>query len=275
MGLGQLIALKNSKSILPFTCSTPDSKDSGTVSSEDGDVHHKMQRLSESRPGSTSPDVCNRSGMGGYPLYHPANLQHYRPSHEIKHTPGGSTNSNINSKPRIWSLADMASKDEKDSPDARHAPASLPPGLYPPSAAGKIISPLPSRMHYNPYMGKDLYRNFNSSMPSHVRDYALLESYQRALESVHPLSVISKSMESNGPSFAPLSLTTNNNNNNNHHHHHNHTAGLPTAGVSPSTSSTSSSRPENTTPLSAMPSMDRSMIETNAISTPWPIALTK
>lgn len=244
------------------------------MSSEDGDMHHKMQRLSESRPGSTSPDVCNRPGMGGYPLYHPANLQHYRPPHEIKQTPGGSTNSNLNSKPRIWSLADMASKDEKDSPDAKHAPTTLPPGLYPPSAAGKIISPLPSRMHYNPYfkpdMGKDLYRNFNSSMPPHVRDYALLESYQRALESVHPLSVISKSMEANGPSFAPLSLTTNNNNNNNNnnHHHHNHTAGLPTAGVSPSASSTSSSRPENTTPLSAMTSMDRSMIETNAISTP-------
>lgn len=250
---------------LPFPSSHfIDSKDSGTVSSEDGDMHHKMQRLNESRPGSTSPDICNRSG-GGYPLYHPASLHHYRPTNDMKHTPGGSTNPNINSKPRIWSLADMASKEEKEPTDSRHMQSQLPPMMYP-SSAGKIISPLPSRMHYGPYfkpdLGKDLYRNFNNGMPPHlpVRDYALLESYQRALESVHPFSsVLSKSMENNHPSYAPLSLTTNNNN---------HTAALPTAGVSPSASSTSSSRPENTTPLTSMPTMDRSIIEPNGISTP-------
>lgn len=231
------------------------------MSSEEGDMnHHKMQRLNESRPGSTSPDICSRpSGTGGYPLYHPASLYHYRPPVDMKHTPGGSTNPSLNSKPRIWSLADMASKEEKQPSDAKQTPptATLP-GLYP-SVAGKIISPLPSRMHYAPFfkpdMGKDIYRNFNSTISPHLPvrpDYAFLESYQRALESVHPLSsVISKSMENNNQSYAPLSLTTNNNNNNNNN---NHTAGLTAAGVSPSASSTSSSRPDNTTPVSTLPS---------------------
>lgn len=95
-------------------------------------------------------------------------------------------------------------------------------------------------------------------MPPHLPvrpEYAFLESYQRALESVHPLSVISKSMENNNQSFAPLSLTTNNNNtnNNNNNNDTNHSSGLPAAGVSPSASSTSSSRPENSTPVSTLP----------------------
>ncbi|XP_031634565.1 homeobox protein araucan isoform X2 [Contarinia nasturtii] len=235
-----------------------DLKDSGTVSSEEGDMN-KMQRLNESRPGSTSPDIRS-SGAGNYPLYHPAGL-YYRQPVDMKHTSGGSTNHSLNSKPRIWSLADMASKEEKQPNDIKQTPpnATLP-GLYP-SSTGKIISPLPSRMHYAPFfkpdMGKDIYRNFN---PPHLpvrHEYgAFLESYQRALESVHPLSsVISKSIENNNQSFAPLSLTTNNNNSNSNN---NHTAAL--AGVSPSASSTSS-RPENSTPVSTLPST----IETNVV----------
>lgn len=212
---------------------------------------HKMHRLNESRPGSTSPDI--RPSIGGnYPLYHPASL-YYRQPVDMKHTPGGSTNHSLNSKPRIWSLADMASKEEKQPTDTKQTPSSATlPGLYP-TSAGKIISPLPSRMPYAPFsMSKDIYRNFN---PPHLpvrHEYgAFLESYQRALESVHPLSsVISKSMENNNQSFAPLSLTTNNNNTSSNN---NHTAGLSAAGVSPSASSTSS-RPENSTPVSTLPS---------------------
>lgn len=125
-----------------------DSKDSGTVSSEEGD--HRMQRLNESRPGSTSPDICNRPPVG-YPLYHPASL-YYRPPVDMKHTPGASTNHSLNSKPRIWSLADMASKEEKQPTDSKLTPPTATglPGLYP-SSAGKIVSPLPSRMHYPPF----------------------------------------------------------------------------------------------------------------------------
>lgn len=249
------------------------------MSSEDGDAHGKMHRLHESRPGSTSPDICGRSDSGSiahnYPRYHP-NLNLYRTPVELsKHSPSASTNP---SKPRIWSLADMASKDDKDTTDLKQPSPAFPPGLYP-SSAGKIISPLPNRMPYGPYfkpdmhMNKDLYR-LNNSIPPHMRDYAFLESYQRMMESTHPFSsVISRSMEANSSPFAPLSLTTTNHNNNNNttsnNHNHNHSgSGLNPAGVSPSASSSSSSRPENTTPLSAMPPMERSLIETNAISSP-------
>lgn len=118
------------------------------MSSEDGD--HKMHRLNESRPGSTSPDICGRPSGAGYPLYHPANL-YYRPPVDMKHTPGGSTNHSLNSKPRIWSLADMASKEEKQPSDLKlTSPTATLPGLFP-SSAGKIVSPLPSRMHYPPF----------------------------------------------------------------------------------------------------------------------------
>lgn len=282
-----------------------DSKDSGTVSSEDGDSHHKLHhRRMESRPGSASPDICiDKPGggigpSGGYPpLYHPAALHHYRPPTDLKHSPGVSTNSNLNSKPRIWRLADVASKEDKDSSELNHKhyqPPTFPPGFYPP-APGKILSPLPSRVApYHPYLKHEMtkpeiYRNFNSSIPGHPGmhpDYAILEQYQRALaaQSMHPLSsVISKSMDGSNSSFGPLSLTTNNNNNNNHNNNNNNSssnnnnnstsATLPSAGASPSASSTSSSRPENTTPISAIPStveQQRSLIENNvaAIATP-------
>lgn len=189
---------------------------------------------------------------------------------DIKHTPGGSTNPNLNSnKPRIWSLADMASKEEKESSDSKqqhqqHQPQPQhhhsPLGIYQ-SGPGKILSPLASRMPYPPYLKHemtkpDIYRNFSGPPGSHMPvghpDYALLESYQRALvahnglaASMHPLtSMMSKSAAEANVPFAPLSLTTSHNNNNNNT--------VPSSGASPSASSTSS-RPENTTPLSSMP----------------------
>ncbi|KAJ6642460.1 Homeobox protein araucan [Pseudolycoriella hygida] len=205
------------------------SKDSGTVSSEDGD-NHKSHRLNDNHPGSgsPSPDICDKPG-GVYPLYHPAALHHYRPTMgsplDIKHTPSGSTNPN--SKPRIWSLADMASKEEKESSDLKH------PSFY---QTGPVSKP-------------DIYRNFNGppTMPVSHPDYVLLESYQRALAahnnglsaSMHP-SLMSKSSSEHNLSFAPLSLTTNN------------STSVPSSGASPSASSTSS-RPDNTTPVSVLP----------------------
>lgn len=235
-------------------------KDSGTASSEDGDHHHKSHRLNHPGSGSPSPDICDKPGIGsvggGYPLYHPAALHHYRPPIgspiiDIKHTPGASTNSNLTNKPRIWSLADMAaSKEDKDSNDPKQSPLSL----YP-SSHGKILSPLASRMPYPPYLKHDMtktaemYRSFNGPPTSHIPvghpDYALLESYQRALVAHnglaatmhhHPLSSIMAAKQAeNNTAFAPLSLTTN------------HTTLIPSSGASPSTSSTSS-RPDNTTP---------------------------
>ena len=149
----------------------------------------------------------------------------------------------------------MASKEEKDSSDSpqkHHHPAL---GIYQTGGPGKILSPLASRMPYPPYLKhemskQDIYRNFNAPPGSHMPvghpDYALLESYQRALvaQSMHPLtSMMSKSGADPNSTFAPLSLTTNHNNN---------TTSVPSSGASPSASSTSS-RPDNTTPLSSMP----------------------
>lgn len=196
----------------------------------------------------------------------------------MKHTPGGSTNPNVSSKPRIWSLADMAaSKEEKESHESRHHHhhhQQHPLNLYQTSGPGKIISPLANRLPYPHYLKPDfkhgdlkpehIYRNFNgppgaSHLPVGPPDYAFFESYQRALAAhnglaatMHPLSsVITKAVTESsggggiGQPFAPLSLTTHNNNNNSNN---NPSSGLVSQpGASPSASSTSS-RPENTTP---------------------------
>lgn len=159
-----------------------------------------------------------------------------------------------------------ASKEDKDSNDPKQSPLS---GLYP-SSHGKILSPLASRMPYPPYLKHDMsktaemYRSFNGPPTSHIPvghpDYALLESYQRALVAHnglaatmhhHPLSSIMAAKQSDGggnPAFAPLSLTTTN-------------TLVPASGASPSTSSTSS-RPENTTPDHRQPPPPPSEIAT-------------
>lgn len=288
-----------------------DSKDSGTASSEDGDnphshhhhlhhnhhLHHKSNRLNDSHPGSgsPSPDICDKPG-GGYPLYHPAAIHHYRPTMgpsipmDMKHTPTSSTtNPNLINKPRIWSLADMASKEEKDASGTADKQRSSPTGHYQPSGGGgpgKILSPLASRMPYPPYIKHelskpDIYRSFNGPHAAHmagvghVADYALLESYQRALvahnglaASMHPLSSIMSvkagdpsNPTSGGGAFAPLSLTAAAAANHHHHlqqqqqqqhhlHHLSHSTSVPSSGASPSASSTSS-RPENSTPTTS------------------------
>lgn len=143
-----------------------DGKDSGTGSSEDGD--RPQQRLdllgqrtesewSESRAdsGPESPEPYER------PL-HPA-YQHL-PSR----APPGSTPASA--KPRIWSLADMASK-EGESP----APPSSASAFYQ-SAAARLV---------NPYGRPELYRSLYP--PTHPADVALLE-YSRSLALAAPAS---------------------------------------------------------------------------------------
>ncbi|XP_069701196.1 iroquois-class homeodomain protein IRX-3 [Periplaneta americana] len=164
----------------------PDSKDSGTGSSEDGDrpSHHRLELLergpcgggvpgaggggldtgsewSESRPdsGPDSPEcLFERPPHLLHPAYH--HLNHPRllgpnPSSASSPPPppgsaGGSASNPI--KPRIWSLADMASKES----DAHHLTTPVSTSVFysaaaAAAAAGKLISPLANRGPMHPH----------------------------------------------------------------------------------------------------------------------------
>lgn len=241
-----------------------DSKDSGTGSSEDGDRPSRLDMLdrpgnsdwngSRNGSGPNSPDIYDRP-IHGHPLLHPSNFPpHLRSTigtpPEVNHTPSGSTNP---SKPRIWSLADMASKENKDSESS--SPTA---GGYP--SPGKIIAPLAGRginpLHHHPYMRPEFYRNlYGPHLTPGSPEVSLLESYQRTFGAtlahngipvgINPL--ISKASGS-GPPFAPLSLTTSN------------PPTAPQPGASPASST--SSGPENLTPSS--PATEKLIPVTNA-----------
>uniref|UniRef100_A0A2M4CRZ8 Putative transcription factor meis1 n=1 Tax=Anopheles darlingi TaxID=43151 RepID=A0A2M4CRZ8_ANODA len=277
-------SLKDDKEIL-------DSKDSGTGSSEDGDRPSRLDLLdrpggsewngSRNGSGPNSPDIYDRPGVGvghHHPLLHPSQFPpHLRPAiatpPDVSHTPSGSTNPST--KPRIWSLADMASKENnKDSgsisPTAGQGYPS-PGGKMPavtPLVTGRGLNPL----HHHPYMRPDFYRNlYGHHLAPGSPEVSLLESYQRTFGAtigahnglpvgINPL--LSKASGS-GPPFAPLSLTTGNHHHQHQHHqqhhqqqqHQPHTA--PPPGASPA-SSTSSNGPENLTPASATSSLPTS-----------------
>ncbi|XP_017480973.1 PREDICTED: homeobox protein araucan, partial [Rhagoletis zephyria] len=248
---------------------------------------------SGSRPGSPngSPDLYDRPGGmpgGGHPLFHPAALHHhFRPpagsppdiaayhhhQQQLLHqhqqaqqnslqsasgVGGGSTSASLAVKPRIWSLADMASKDGKDSSPKDSPPGSmglagaslgeLPPthpALYGHPAQhaspGKILSPLAARIpNYSPYVRPDLYRGFygpagltgpSQEFLEHQRNFGASLAAHNGL-SMNPL--LWKAAVASGTPFAPLSLTTTGN-----HHAPHHVP--PPSGASPSASSTSSS----------------------------------
>lgn len=161
-----------------------DSKDSGTASSEDGDrpphsrlVADTASEWSESRPdsGPDSPEIYERPP-------HPAFL-----------TPQSSgsppqLSATVSSKPRIWSLADMASKESDGSPNSAVST------LYS-TAAGRLVPPLggrlpPPGLHTSPYpRPHDFYRSLYSPAAAHhlaaasggSPDASLLETYQRTL----------------------------------------------------------------------------------------------
>ncbi|KAJ8928586.1 hypothetical protein NQ314_018842 [Rhamnusium bicolor] len=161
-----------------------DSKDSGTASSEDGDrpPHSRLaadtaSEWSESRPdsGPDSPEIYERPP-------HPAFL----PPRSSGSPP--QLSASVTSKPRIWSLADMASK-ESDGPP--HSAAST---LYS-TAAGRLVPPLgarlpPPSLHTAPYARPhDFYRSlYGPAAAQHLAatsggspDASLLETYQRTL----------------------------------------------------------------------------------------------
>nr|CAD7569292.1 unnamed protein product [Timema californicum] len=179
----------------------PDSKDSGTASSEDGDrppppLDAASDCWSESRPdsGPDSPEcLYERPHHLLHPAYHhlhhPSRLT--APSSASSPPPAGSSGGG-NPKPRIWSLADMASKEN----DVHYQPVTTS-AFY---SAGKLVSPLASRgaalhphhlhhsvHHPGAYARHDLYRFYGSAAAGHlaaaggsgVGDVSLLETYSR------------------------------------------------------------------------------------------------
>lgn len=151
----------------------------------------------------------------GAHIFNPAILS-LRPPHPGSGSPpnppqtvSGNTNPNVN-KPRIWSLADMASKENKD--DTTNSPING--NSYAASMHGKILSPLAARgLHslHHPYMRPELYRNFYT--PGGPHDAAILESYQRTFNATlaHngiPPGAVPLSHMLKGSPFGPLSLTS-------------------------------------------------------------------
>lgn len=208
--------------------------DSGTGSSEDGDRSSRLDIMdrpsghdwngSRNGSGPNSPDIYDHRHPGlqhgpPHPLLHPS-LQHLRPPQPSgsppnpNQTPAGTTNSNV-IKPRIWSLADMASKENKEEPSNLSSNAS---SLYQ-SQPGRILSPLAARgLHpiHHPYLRPELYRNFYAptaaQLAANPHEAALFESYQRtfgvSLAAHNGMSGVPLSSVLPKSSSGPLSLTT-------------------------------------------------------------------
>ncbi|CAH1169722.1 unnamed protein product [Phaedon cochleariae] len=197
-----------------------DSKDSGTASSEDGDrpPHSRLapdtaSEWSESRndSGPDSPEIYDRPP---HPAFLPPRTSGSPPqiSASISHAA---------TKPRIWSLADMASKEG----DSHHPSAAS--SLY--SSAGRLVPRLPPPgLHSSPYSRPhEFYRSLYSPAAQHLAspDASLLETYQRTLGAnliaaqnaasaaqASPVftkaSLASASSSSGGSGGLPLGLTT-------------------------------------------------------------------
>ncbi|XP_018325667.1 homeobox protein araucan isoform X2 [Agrilus planipennis] len=198
----------------------PDSKDSVTGSSEDGDrtPHPRLtgdgSEWNESRPDSEpgSPECL-------YDRPHPAFL----PPRSSASPPQLSVSSAA--KPRIWSLADMASKENESTSQSTSA------GFYS-TAAGRILPSLGGRLSAtriasSPYartheLYKSLYghptaaQQLAASGSGASADVSLLESYSRSLGAGQsPISITSimaktkTSTPSSTSHLIPLGLTTN------------------------------------------------------------------
>ncbi|XP_044734459.1 homeobox protein caupolican [Chrysoperla carnea] len=151
-----------------------DSKDSGTASSEDGDRPPRGgSEWSGSRP--DSPELM----YDRPPHHHPAFLppQGTSPPRLSAPTSAGT------GKPRIWSLADMASKESESSPQtvgsAFYSTAAS--RLVPPPGFTARLPPPGMPPYVRPH---DFYRSIYGAAPGGSTgppDVALLESYTRSL----------------------------------------------------------------------------------------------
>lgn len=232
--------------------------------------HHGDWSESRNGSGPNSPDIYDRTGNPhpAHAMFNPSvlNLRPPLPGGSPTNPPqtvSGNTNPNVISKPRIWSLADMASKENKDEPNPSHNNGNS----YNASVHGKILSPLAARgLHplHHPYMRPELYRNFYSPASAHLsgnpHDTAILESYQRTfnatlahngISGTVPLSSVLKASP-----FGPLSLTAMSS--------VNQPTPIPPRAASPASST--SSTPEHNSPEKSLQS---------SVATPVPINVTK
>ncbi|CAB3363802.1 Hypothetical predicted protein [Cloeon dipterum] len=183
-----------------------DSKDSGTASSEDGErPHHRLDMMSRPpRPdtgtGSDWSDARPDSGPDS-PEYLYEKSQHLLHHPSVKLPPGSPPSDGV-PKPRIWSLADMASKENDHHIPAHHPVSAFYAGKLVPSAAiaaRAAAAGLAQPPHHRCTRGPapphpDFYRLYSNAAHLHGGDVALLESYSRQFGAGNtaPLSVLSK-----------------------------------------------------------------------------------
>lgn len=128
-------------------------------------------------------------------LRHPSPEATSPGSHHIPPSTSASSTGSAITKPRIWSLADMASKDgDHPSPNSASLMSSYNSSGGGGGGGGKIVSPLASRlpphhplhpaMHHGSQFVRphpDFYRNFYGSPHLGSGDMSLLETYSRTL----------------------------------------------------------------------------------------------
>ncbi|XP_063236081.1 homeobox protein caupolican [Bacillus rossius redtenbacheri] len=153
----------------------PDSKDSGTASSEDGDraPHPGLDTASEwsesrADSGPDSPECLFERPPHLLRYHRPPPIAASGSLAGSSPPPPAPPPPQAGPKPRIWSLADMASKDGDSA------------------QAGRLLSPLATRVlhpHGLHYARPDLYRGFYPAAHHHhhLGDASLLESYSRGL----------------------------------------------------------------------------------------------
>ncbi|XP_050440279.1 homeobox protein caupolican isoform X1 [Adelges cooleyi] len=187
-----------------------DCKDSGTGSSEDGDrpgANHTGSEWSESRAdsGPDSPELFERPPPPHF-LHHPSPYHHYPAAMAAHHhrfpsasppaPPAGLSQSSA-PKPRIWSLADMASKDTTamstsptppTPPSMAHGPFGKPGSEHrrPPAAPVPSLPPGFARHElYRSFYDDPAYRPFGAGTSASVFPSAMAAAAAAAAHNNH------------------------------------------------------------------------------------------